>query len=303
MLMHVKQLEYLIEISKHRSMNKASELLFISPQALSLSMKSLEESVGAQLLVRTPQGILLTEEGKKLVEIAERFLKELKELKKGHDTSAIFGEIDLFTPEPLLENFLAKPLGRIYKECPNLTIQVRSFAYEDTLKNVCARKLPYCFWYQCYIDDQNIMNDIPLDFSFVGIMKVKFCCCVSKAHPFVKHKSVSLVELCNQSVIIHTPSQYVLNKILYYKNISPKRIEVQNTVLMNEFVKSNAGVAFSSFSLNKFKTCIPYDNSLVHVPFKENIIGEIGYLVPNGQTLSFKTRAFLEMMARELNEI
>lgn len=303
MLMHVKQLEYLIEISKHRSMNKASELLFISPQALSLSMKSLEECVGAQLLVRTPQGILLTEEGKRLVEISERFLSELTELRKGHNTADLFGEIELFTPEPLLENFLAKPLGRIYKECPNLTILVRAFAYEDVLKNVSANKLPYCFWYQCYIDDENIMNDIPLGFSFMGLMKVKICCCVSKSHPFGKNKSVPLEALCNQSVVIHTPSQYVLNKILCYKNISPKRIDVQNTVLMNEFVKSNAGVAFSSFSLNKFKTCIPYDNSLVHVPFKENIIGEIGYLMPNGQALPLKMRAFLDLMEKELNEL
>ena len=221
--MRIEQLMYLVEISKHRSMNKASERLFLSPQALSLSMKSLEENLGIQLLVRTPQGITFTEAGKRLVEISEIFLNELSEIQKDSKIINLFGDVELYTPEPLLENFFAKPLGKFYKDYPNLDIHIKSFEYEKMIEFLCKKQLPYCFWYQCYIDKVNIIQDIPEMYSFIPMMEVKFFCCASKEHRFLKKcKNISLYELRDETVIIHTPSKYILDKILDYAQISPK---------------------------------------------------------------------------------
>ena len=68
--MRTEQLQYLIEISKHKSMNIASQKLHISPQALSTAMKGLEKELNMQLLERTTMGVSLTEDGEKLKEIA-----------------------------------------------------------------------------------------------------------------------------------------------------------------------------------------------------------------------------------------
>ena len=81
-------------------------------------MKKLEDSLGLRLLERTPQGVILTEDAKKLVAISENFIAELENLQKGHSPFEIAGTIDLYTPEPLLDNFLAKPLSQMYKVYP-----------------------------------------------------------------------------------------------------------------------------------------------------------------------------------------
>ena len=61
--MRLEQLRYLIEISKSKSLSVASETLHISQQALSLSVKEMEKELGVPLLIRSPRGIRLTQEG------------------------------------------------------------------------------------------------------------------------------------------------------------------------------------------------------------------------------------------------
>ena len=58
------------EVAKEQNITKASEELSISQPAISKSIKNLEEQLGGQLFVRTKRGVVLTEEGKELVEIS-----------------------------------------------------------------------------------------------------------------------------------------------------------------------------------------------------------------------------------------
>ena len=51
--MRVEQILYLNEIHKQMSLHKAAESLHLSPQALSLSMNTLEQELEMELLIRT----------------------------------------------------------------------------------------------------------------------------------------------------------------------------------------------------------------------------------------------------------
>lgn len=64
--MEFKHIEYFLETSKHSSMSKAAESLFISQQALSRCIQNLEEELGCRLFTRTAKGSILTEEGEYL---------------------------------------------------------------------------------------------------------------------------------------------------------------------------------------------------------------------------------------------
>jgi len=80
--MYLEQLKHLIQISKHKSIAAASEIVHLTPQALSLSIKRLEEELEINLLRRTSRGVFLTEKGKELVLISERFFLELSDFRK-----------------------------------------------------------------------------------------------------------------------------------------------------------------------------------------------------------------------------
>lgn len=64
--MDFRQIMYFIKVSECDSISKAAEELFISQQALSQSVKSLEKELDCRLLYRTSKGIKLTEDGKYL---------------------------------------------------------------------------------------------------------------------------------------------------------------------------------------------------------------------------------------------
>lgn len=62
--MRTDQIIYLNEINRRSSLHQASENLHISTQALSLSIKSLEEELGFQILERSRTGVTLTKKEK-----------------------------------------------------------------------------------------------------------------------------------------------------------------------------------------------------------------------------------------------
>ena len=73
-MLDLKRLTYLTALYHHRSYTKASEELFVSQSAISMAIKSLEAELGVQLIVRSPQNVDFTQEGKLLVKHALRIL-------------------------------------------------------------------------------------------------------------------------------------------------------------------------------------------------------------------------------------
>ena len=55
--MRIEQLAFILEIHRHNSMKAAAEHLFITPQALSSAVKSLEEELNIQIFHRSNNGI------------------------------------------------------------------------------------------------------------------------------------------------------------------------------------------------------------------------------------------------------
>ena len=73
-MLDIKKLQYLEAVYRHRSFTRASEELFVSQSAISMSIKSLEEELGVKLIVRSPQNVAFTYEGEQLVLHARRIL-------------------------------------------------------------------------------------------------------------------------------------------------------------------------------------------------------------------------------------
>lgn len=65
--MQIKQFEYIQEIARQGSVKQAAEKLYISQQALSESVRSLEKELEFQIFSRTNKGIIVTEKGEKFL--------------------------------------------------------------------------------------------------------------------------------------------------------------------------------------------------------------------------------------------
>ena len=74
MYLNIQQLKYLDYIEKTGSINRAAELLFVSPSTISVSLKELEAEVGQQLFTRSSSGMTTTHEGHEFITQARQVL-------------------------------------------------------------------------------------------------------------------------------------------------------------------------------------------------------------------------------------
>lgn len=78
--MRIEHLVILVEIVKQNSMKAASEQLFMTPQALSSAVKSLEEELNVQIFLRSNKGISVTEKGRVVIKFAESTVKKYHQM-------------------------------------------------------------------------------------------------------------------------------------------------------------------------------------------------------------------------------
>lgn len=120
------------------SLSKAAEMAAIAPSALSRRMSELEDTLGVQLLVRTPAGIRPTEAGQIVQEYAGRQLVSLHEMAirlKRFDP-ARRGAITLVINQSSLDLGLSRHLAEFAHEFPDIEVALegrKSTAIRDAL--------------------------------------------------------------------------------------------------------------------------------------------------------------------------
>ena len=85
--MNIHHIYYAAEVARYGSINKAASCLFISQSALSRSIKELEEELGFQLFIRTPNGVLPTHQGQEFLRRAQRLNDQYIALREQYYTN------------------------------------------------------------------------------------------------------------------------------------------------------------------------------------------------------------------------
>ena len=74
--MNFQQLNYVVEISKCGSINKAANKLFLSQSGISTAIRELEEELGIQFFVRSNRGVEFTPDGREFLGYAASLLEQ-----------------------------------------------------------------------------------------------------------------------------------------------------------------------------------------------------------------------------------
>ena len=134
--MHLKQLEYVQEIARQGSIKMAAEKLYISQQALSESLRSLEAELEFTIFKRTNRGILLTETGEKFLQDLDIILPIMHGWKQYKDTPTVkllvqYALTDFLVDGRFMQFLTSNAKIGLRYETLNLTDVI-----EETMKNV-----------------------------------------------------------------------------------------------------------------------------------------------------------------------
>jgi DNA-binding transcriptional LysR family regulator len=81
--MDFTQLRAFVTVAREGNLTRAAERLHLTQPAVSLQIKSLQQTLDLQLFVRTPAGMTLTDDGAKLLPYAERVMESVAEFRQG----------------------------------------------------------------------------------------------------------------------------------------------------------------------------------------------------------------------------
>ena len=79
--MELNHLRAFAAVAREGNLTRAAKRLFLTQPAVSLQLKALQEELRLALFTRTPTGLVLSEDGRKLLPIAERVLAGLEEIR------------------------------------------------------------------------------------------------------------------------------------------------------------------------------------------------------------------------------
>lgn len=131
--MDMRQIMYVIELSKNGSLNQTAQKMFLSKPNLSYAIKSLESELGFDIFDRTTSGMRLTNSGKQFVDYARPVYQQFQYLQNVCSNMASANSPVLSVSTVSLK-FVGNIFTEIYKE--NLGENVAFKYYEDTNSNV-----------------------------------------------------------------------------------------------------------------------------------------------------------------------
>lgn len=141
--MNVKQLRAFLAVAQHLSFAQAGERLHLSQPALSLTIKSLEEDLGGQLLSRTTRSVSLTPEGETLLPLARQLLADwdnAEELLRQRFTLQL-GKVSVAAMPSFAGNMLPGALKVFRGRYPRVNVAVHDLINEEVLEMVRHRRV------------------------------------------------------------------------------------------------------------------------------------------------------------------
>jgi len=115
-----------LAVAKTGSLSRAAQTLNISQPTLSRRIAALEEQLGARLFVRTPRGLLLTDDGEAVLEGARRVETEALAIERTADAAqqTLTGLVRISLTEGLGTMWLPQKLATFHQLHPGLCVEI-----------------------------------------------------------------------------------------------------------------------------------------------------------------------------------
>lgn len=123
---HLEKLQVLNAVARSGSITKAATLLRITQAAVSQSIKTLEQALNQELIIREPRGIGLTEHGRILFEFSKRLIADVEavETQFENPNETNIGSLRIGTHETLAIHVWPQLIHSFCEEFPQIGISL-----------------------------------------------------------------------------------------------------------------------------------------------------------------------------------
>ena len=136
--MDLHQLKTFVVVAREGSITRASELLHLSQPAVSAHIKGIEDALDLTLFERTPRGMSLTADGKRLLAKAEQTLGAHQELidEATRIKGRLAGKLRIGTGSNSNNEAIGRLLTIISERCPDVEVTLEHGTSQDILGGI-----------------------------------------------------------------------------------------------------------------------------------------------------------------------
>jgi DNA-binding transcriptional LysR family regulator len=129
----LRQLQAFVAVAQHGQFALAADRLHVTPSALSMLIRQLEEQTGARLFDRHTRLVRLTEIGAEFLPVARKVLADLDSaLSQSRELSALRrGRVSLATSTVLAATVMPEAIRRFGASWPGITVVLRDVVEQD----------------------------------------------------------------------------------------------------------------------------------------------------------------------------
>jgi len=258
-----RQLRVFAEVARQGSVLRASEVLHLTPPAVSLQIKEIESQVGQRLFDRANRRITLSTAGEYFLVYARRLLGTLKE---AEDAMARFARLETgrltIGMVSSAKYFLPQLLARFHTEHPAVDVRLRLGNREQLVALMEANEVDLC-----------VMGRAPVDFASRAepFAMHPHVLVTSPTHRFARAESVPAQALADEPFIVREPASGTRTAMQEYLDRYRLKPSFVMEMPSNEAIKQAvmAGMGVSLLSLHTIG--LEWQSGLIAAPTVEGL--------------------------------
>ena len=202
--MNILHVKYAVEVAKHGSLSKASEILLVAQPNISRSIKELEADLGITIFTRSAKGMVLTPEGEEFIGYAKSILKQIDEVdmlyKHGAPKKQKFS-ISVPRACYISEAFakftrsLDPTAAEIFYKETNSQRTIANILEKDYKLGIVRYAQNYDSYFKAMLEEKGLAYEMICEFSYIIIM--------SREHPLATKEEITFEDLRPYVEIAH----------------------------------------------------------------------------------------------------
>ena len=208
--MQLRHLEYFIQVAQCGSISKAAHTLYLKPSNLSKCISAIENEFDTLLFNRSSKGVMLTDDGEKVLAWAKELLEKQQVLKRYFALNKQMsaqngGNITLGIPATINESIHAEVLSAMARKYPQMLLNVVEMNIGDIILSVKDASSDAAIIIMNDSTRQKIDNDDTL--IFFASDKPRLTAYAAKDSPYAqRYRSLSLKTLITLPAVVYTPA-------------------------------------------------------------------------------------------------
>lgn len=289
--MDITQMEYFIAVCDHHGITPAAETLFLTPQALSKSIRKLEEELNSPLFFRETSGLRLTPFGEKALDEMRRLTEDYRAVRQRlrQISAQENGQIRLACANGLPN---ALPLEALRDKLAPAGICLDIMELPDLLAEEMVQK---------EVVDLALTIGAPRESELLQgtlLRRYRLCAVVNETHPFAQKEWVSVKDLAGQPIITKSPyfqAYRLLEEEAERQGVTLNyALNSSDELRFIKMVESGEGIGIGVSCMDTPKLRI--SDSLIIRPFAEELPWEVYLTTRKGHYLSDHAHSIIEQI-------